>query len=282
MSLLDNAQQDSLTMCYTRDALLPFLEKMRAEYAAYKKPFSLMLIDIDGFKPFNDKHGHIFGDEALKYFSSSLRLNLDDEDCVIIRFGGDEFVIVFPGRAAREVHRLAVHIENNIKNRPFLFRGREYKISFSGGIASCPQDGVEAEELIEKADKAMYFSKRNGSGMITEYSGMRTEFVKVFIKISIILSIIVLAFVIARDVFHIDFKKAGDKIRSIGKEIPLMEKSRPAKVYLRSGNTIEGVITDENSNDMSLNFNVPTGKASVVIQKSDIKYIERDYQKMTE
>ena len=278
MSLLDNAQQDSLTKCYTRDALLPFLEKMRAEYAAYNKPFSLMLIDIDGFKAFNDKHGHIFGDEALRYFASSLRLNLDDEDCVIIRFGGDEFVVVFPGRVAREVHRLAIHIENNIRNRPFLFKSREYKISFSGGIASCPQDGIEAEELIEKADKAMYFSKRNGSGRITQYSGIRIEFVKVFIKVSIILALIVLAFVVARDIFHIDFKTAGDKIRSIRKEIPLMEKPRPAKVYLKSGNTIEGVITDESSNDMSLKFNMPTGEASVVIQKSDIKYVERNYK----
>ena len=77
MLLINNAQTDSLTMCYTKDALFPLLEKMKAEFSAHKKPFSLLLIDIDGFKGFNDKYGHIFGDEALKYFSSSLRLNLD-------------------------------------------------------------------------------------------------------------------------------------------------------------------------------------------------------------
>lgn len=201
-------------MCYTKDALLPFMEKMRAEYSAYRKPFSVLVIDIDGFKSFNDKYGHIFGDEALKYFSSSLRLNLDDEDCVIIRFGGDEFVAIFPGRTAGELYRLSIHVEKNIRKRPFLFRGREYKFSFSGGIASCPRDAVETHDIIEKADKAMYFSKRHGSGRITRYDVIHLEFLKWFAKAVIIGLSAAAIIVMAARFFNIDINVVEEWLKN--------------------------------------------------------------------
>ena len=278
MSLLDGAQKDSLTMCYAKESLLPFMEKMRAEYAAYRKPFSVMLIDIDGFKSFNDKHGHMFGDEALKYFSSSLRLSLEDEDCVIIRFGGDEFVIIFPGRTPKEVCRLANHTENNIKKRPFLFKGREYHISFSGGIASCPHDGIEVQDILDKADKAMYFSKRHGSGRTTQYSQMQFVFMWLLRKIAVTTLLAMMLIITAIRVFHIDLETIKAKIGLIRKTAFVPGASRPIKVYLRSGNSIEGIITDENDNDISLRFDMATGEGAVSIKKSDIKYIDRNYK----
>ncbi len=278
MALLDNAQKDSLTMCYTKDALAPFLDKSKAEYSAYKIPFSVLLIDIDGFKTFNDKHGHIFGDEALKYFSSSLRLNLDDEDCTIFRFGGDEFVLVFPGRTSKEVYRLAARIENNIRRRPFLFKGREYKISFSGGIASCPADSIEMQGILEKADKAMYFSKRRGHGRIAQYARMRSELLKRLIKAAFAIALVLSAIAITRYVFHIDMDAIHGKIKLLRKGLPLTTASSSVKVYLKSGNTIKGSITRETDDDMSLSFDMAVGEGSVIIKKSDIQYIDRDYK----
>ncbi|MDD5436257.1 MAG: GGDEF domain-containing protein [Candidatus Omnitrophica bacterium] len=278
MSILDNAQKDSLTQCYTKDLLYPLLEKMSAEFAAYKKPFSILVVDIDGFKKFNDKFGHVFGDEALKYFSSSLRLNLESEDCAIIRFGGDEFVAVFPGRPAKEVYRLATHTENHIRNRPFLFKGREFKFSFSGGIASCPSDGCDIDDLLERADKAMYFSKRHGNGRITQYSRMRHEFLKWFVKIVITFAAIALVLVAAQRIFHINMDLIRDKIISIQKAVAVMRAPRYVNVHLKSGSTIKGIVTEENNDGISLKFSMESGEGMVVIKKSEIQYVDRDYK----
>jgi diguanylate cyclase (GGDEF)-like protein len=266
MALLEKAQKDSLTTCYTKDLLQPFMEKMVAEYAAYKKPFSILVIDIDGFKGFNDRHGHIFGDEALKYFSSSLRLNLDDEDSVIIRFGGDEFVVIFPGRLSKEVYKLAVNTENNMRNRPFLFHGREYKISFSGGIASCPENGHNADEILDKADQAMYASKRRGNGLVTTYSKVWPKFFMWVLKIVVLLAAIVAA------VFFVKNYKQENMPS-------FLKTSAPAKVYLKSGNSIQGVIVGENDKNMFLKFDMENGVGSVSIKKDDIKFVDRGYKK---
>ncbi|MFA5143613.1 MAG: GGDEF domain-containing protein [Candidatus Omnitrophota bacterium] len=278
MALLDNAQKDTLTQCYTKDALVPLLEKMISEYMAYKKPFSILLIDIDGFKKLNDRYGHVFGDEALKYFSSSLRLNLDDEDCAIIRFGGDEFVAVFPGRPAKEVYRLANHTEHNIRTRPFLFKSREFKFSFSGGIASCPGDTCDLDDMLEMADKAMYFSKHRGGGKITIYAKIRSEFLKRFMKTLIVLAVIAFIVYIAQDVVRIDLSGIRDKLISIKKAVaPIMKP--PSKIFLKSGNSIEGIITNESDREMSIKVNVPGGEGTVLIKKSEIAYVERGYKK---
>ena len=204
MPLLDNAPKDSLTQCYTKDSLLPFLEKMWAEYSAYNASFAVMVIDFDGFKALNDKHGHIFGDEALKYFASLLNLYLEDEKGVVFRFGGDEFVIVFPGKTAKEAYRLAVHIEKSLRSRPFLFRGREFNFSFSGGIAACPEDCLDLEGVIEKADKAMYFAKRHGGGRITLYATRPSEFIKWFVRTVITGVIVAMIILTLAHIFKID------------------------------------------------------------------------------
>jgi diguanylate cyclase (GGDEF)-like protein len=275
MALLDNAQKDSLTRCYAKEVLMPYLEKVRAEYTAYNKPFTIIVIDIDGFKAFNDKQGHIFGDEALRYFSSSLRLNLEDEDCVIVRFGGDEFVVVFPGRVSKEVYRLAVHIEKNMRKRPFLFRGREYKMSFSCGIATCPHDGTETQDVLDRADKAMYFSKRYGTGKVTQYSKMGSEFIKRVIKVIAVIAAILGIAIIATRIFNIDTTAIRKKMTILRKATASFKDSSRVKVHLRSGNSIEGVMTGENDKEMFLRFDMAEGEGAVVIKKSEIQSIDR-------
>lgn len=204
MKILDSLQRDHLTGFYMKDRIVPFLEKCAAEYSAHNEPFSVLMVDLDGFKSFNDKHGHACGDEALQYFSSSIRLSLDGQVCVMFRFGGDEFVLAFPGRSPKATYQLAATMEENIKNRPFLFRGREYDMSFSGGIASCPQDGKGAADILEKADKAMYFSKRRGRGRITEYATVRAEFIASIVRIMSGVAVILFLYIMARDFFRID------------------------------------------------------------------------------
>jgi len=272
MEILDKAQKDSLTMCYTKDAILPFLEKLNAEWAAYNKSYSVLMIDVDKFKTFNDKYGHIFGDEALKYFSSSLRLNLEGEECAIFRFGGDEFVIVFPGAKSKEVYKLAINIERNIKRRPLLYRGHDYRMSFSGGIASCPVDAVKVQEVLEKADKAMYCSKKYGHGRITRYRLMKFEFFKQLIKLTSAIVFVIL--MILPYILNMASRETYDKPKIFSGAFPV--KSIPkVTVYLNTGNKIDGIIIKEDPDQISLKIDLSVGEGSVVLKKSDIKSIKR-------
>ena len=169
MAFLFEGKRDFLTNCFTRDELGPFLDKAFIESRMYNQPVSILLIDVDKFKHFNDKYGHLCGDEILKYFSSTLRLSLDEVEHYPFRYGGDEFVIIFPKKTARETYTLEAKITKNIKNRHFLLKGRLFKMSLSGGIAVFPSDADSMDKLLEKADKAMYFSKRRRQGTTSIY-----------------------------------------------------------------------------------------------------------------
>ena len=133
MAELINGKRDYLTNCYTKEELKPLLNKILFESGAYKKAFSILVIDVDKFKSFNDKYGHLCGDEVLKYFSSTLRLSLEGVENMPFRFGGDEFVIVFPKATANEAYLHAVKIMKNVRSRHFLLKGHQFLMSFSGG-----------------------------------------------------------------------------------------------------------------------------------------------------
>ena len=199
-----NATKDFLTNCYTREAFIPFLKKMEEEYLTNKKPFSLLMMDVDHFKSFNDKYGHTTGDEVLKYFSSSLRLDLEDEENVPFRFGGDEFVMVFPNKPPNDAYHLAARLRKNIHTRSCLIKGRQIGVTFSGGIAGYPSDANNVEDIIERADKALYYSKKNGRGRIIKYSDLAQ---KEFLQITLI--IIILAIVGGLTYFYRDSLSVG-------------------------------------------------------------------------
>ena len=170
-----NLRRDTLTNCYATEGFNPFLAQMEAEYLATRKPFSILIMDVDHFKSFNDKHGHLNGDEVLKYFSSSLRLDLEDEVNVPFRYGGDEFVVIFPEKIANEVFILAQRLRSNMRARSCLIKGRQQRVNFSGGIACYPTDTKVIGDLFAKADKAMYYSKRHGRARVMRYHELKTR-----------------------------------------------------------------------------------------------------------
>jgi len=172
MEPLIGREKDYLTGCYLKEFLMPMLQQVKRESDENKTPFSMLLIDVDHFKVYNDKYGHINGDEILKFFSSSLRLMVVGVKNIMFRFGGDEFVIVFPGKGAAEVFSLAVQLENNLKARPCVMERHLFRLSFSGGIATYPRDGRTLKDLLESADKAMYISKKFGRGRVTRFDSI--------------------------------------------------------------------------------------------------------------
>ena len=161
--------KDFLTGYYTREGLYPQVQKLQSDTQRTQTPFSILIVDIDHFKVYNDKYGHATGDEILKYFSNSIRLNLVAERTHFFRLGGDEFVVLFPVKESDEVKRLANRINENLRHLPYQLGDRQIRLSFSAGIASYPAHGSTAEELLHHADQAMYFSKRSGRGRVTSY-----------------------------------------------------------------------------------------------------------------
>lgn len=120
----------------------------------------LFFIDLDGFKGVNDNLGHQYGDLLLRSVAQRIKSCVRSVDNVC-RFGGDEFVILIEGvRTRSELARIAVGV-HEVLTRPFHLDDRIVTISGSIGIASYPEDGVSAVEILEKADRAMYVAKRN-------------------------------------------------------------------------------------------------------------------------
>lgn len=129
----------------------------------HDRSMALALIDLDNFKEINDEYGHPIGDELLRQFSERLRETLRAADTVA-RLGGDEFAIIqSPLDKPAPIQRLMQRISESMES-PFEIQGNRIKVSFSGGIAMAPNDGLDADELLRSADLALYNAKREENG----------------------------------------------------------------------------------------------------------------------
>lgn len=161
---LHNAQErirhlafhDVLTDLSNRSMLHQELGRMTLG-ACGGEPFNLLCLDVDDFKLVNDQLGHQGGDEVLREISRRLLSWLRDGD-IVARVGGDEFVLIQAEAKAEDGLRLANRIAVRMAE-PFAIDGKELRISTSIGIASFPADGVDADELLQRADLALYNAK---------------------------------------------------------------------------------------------------------------------------
>jgi len=128
----------------------------------HKVGAGVMFIDLDGFKAINDEHGHAAGDNVLIEIGKRITENLRQTDTVA-RIGGDEFMVVLTNiKDYKAIERVAVKIINNVK-QPIYYNYSPLKVTASIGIALYPRHGDSSEELLKKADKAMYEVKNSGS-----------------------------------------------------------------------------------------------------------------------
>lgn len=165
------AEHDALTHLLNRRAGTSRLHRGIKQALASKKHYVIMLLDLDKFKPINDTYGHEAGDTVLTTVSDRLKNNLREED-VIIRWGGDEFVIGLllndsmqrpdTNEQAENIDEIAQEILNIISARIKLEAGLDCVIGVSIGIACCPKHGEDLEQLLEAADGAMYEIKQQG------------------------------------------------------------------------------------------------------------------------
>ena len=141
-------------------------ELLRSE--RYKKPFSLAIIDIDNFKPYNDTHGHLAGDKVLIALAKLLKENTRKSD-ITARYGGDEFIIILPELELNQAKSLAeklcekMHQSEDLKKLDLKSVG----LSISIGIASFPESGKTIDKLLKKADDALYAAKKSGKNTVS-------------------------------------------------------------------------------------------------------------------
>jgi diguanylate cyclase (GGDEF)-like protein len=141
-----------------------FQEKLSGELLRLKRlsgPLSLLLIDIDFFKKVNDTHGHPVGDLVLKGVAGVIRAGIRDID-IPARYGGEEFAVILPATDGEAARKIAERLREEVKAKSFRTENGTVRVTMSIGIATSPSDAKGKEELIEKADRALYYAKHNG------------------------------------------------------------------------------------------------------------------------
>lgn len=166
------ATTDGLTGLYNHRR---FQEKLSEEFkrlSRHSSPVSLLLTDIDFFKKVNDTCGHPVGDLVLKGVSKIIGEVIRDID-VPARYGGEEFAVILPGTAAAGSKNIAERLRKAVMDKSFSADGKALKVTISIGIATAPVDAVSKEELIGKADQALYRAKYNGRNQSVSWSSMQ-------------------------------------------------------------------------------------------------------------
>lgn len=168
--LRSQAIQDPLTGLFNRrylDETLP-RELNRAQRLA--APLCVVMLDMDGFKQFNDSFGHAPGDELLRTFADVLRKYLRKSD-ISCRYGGDEFVLIMPDSPIADTQERVEQIRTHLNElQQVQHAGQQLgMITLSAGIASMPEHGSTESELLKAADEAMYTAKQGGRNRIVVY-----------------------------------------------------------------------------------------------------------------
>jgi len=157
---------DSLTGVYNYRYLRSALDKEVARARRFGEKFSIIMLDVDHLKDYNDLHGHLRGSEVLRRLAQLVLAQLRGAD-VVAKYGGDEFVVILPqtDRAGAEI--LAERIRIAIEQHEFPGESESAKITSSMGIAQFPEDGESTRDLLDVADGALYQAKRTGRNKVT-------------------------------------------------------------------------------------------------------------------
>ena len=166
---------DDLTKLYNSRFLNGTLRREVERSKRYRTPVSLIFLDLDGFKGVNDQHGHLFGSRALVEVGAVIKGTVREID-VVSRFGGDEFTVILPQTGPEGAQIIADRIRQRIEETTYLESyGVEVRLTASIGIASFPDHGRTKDDLIARADQAMYLVKGRGKNgvALAETDGTR-------------------------------------------------------------------------------------------------------------
>lgn len=165
-NLQEQAIRDPLTNVYNRRYLSEFLDKEVARAGREGSPLSIVIMDVDNFKHFNDTHGHKCGDAVLQAIAKFLVDHTRRGD-VVCRYGGEEFLILMPGASQEVALERADVWRQDFSETPMEYEGIKFYATFSAGVATFPEHGSTDEALLQAADRALYQSKDAGKNKVT-------------------------------------------------------------------------------------------------------------------
>jgi diguanylate cyclase len=161
-------EKDALTGIYNHYGILRKLDEALVFARKEREEVSILMVDVDEFKPLNDEFGRRAGDEVLKRIANIMHSNFEAD--LVGRLYGDSFLVVFPGKRADSAFVLAEEVRRVLEDSELPFTvgnsSRVLRFKISGGVATFPNDGSERVDLIRKADEALYRAKRTGRNRI--------------------------------------------------------------------------------------------------------------------
>lgn len=166
--LQEQAIRDPLTNVYNRRYLVEFLDREVARAQRDSSDLSVVIMDVDNFKQFNDTYGHRCGDMVLQMIAAFLVQHTRRGD-VVCRYGGEEFVILMPGASLETAYERAEMWRQVFSETAIEYEGMKLFATFSAGAASFPQHGLTDEAILQAADRALYQSKDAGKNKVTMY-----------------------------------------------------------------------------------------------------------------
>jgi len=164
---LEMAITDQLTGLHNRRYMARHLDNLITGAQKAGKPLAFLIMDIDHFKSVNDTHGHDIGDEVLREFANRISANVRGID-LACRYGGEEFVVVMPDTDVDFAYAIAERLRKSVETTPFVISRAPGKlnVTISIGIASLEGDDDTSEQLLHRADQALYRAKRGGRNRV--------------------------------------------------------------------------------------------------------------------
>ncbi len=165
-SIEDLAIRDSLTGLYLRRHMLARLDEELKRGMRSHKTLSFLMIDLDYFKKYNDEFGHVAGDIVLKTVGKMLNDSFSRPGNLVCRYGGEEFCVILPDCTKDKAKQMASDFRTKLESEKIVLRRQETSVTVSIGVASFPKDAQMKEELIFKADHALYRAKEQGRNRV--------------------------------------------------------------------------------------------------------------------
>lgn len=159
------ANRDGLTRLFAPRYFHAQVEEALEHRNRKAHAFSVLMMDLDHFKSVNDQYGHLVGDALLTSLAQLLR-KFAPQEAVLCRYGGEEFTALLPGYSKVEALQLAERLRAEIAQAKLVLRRQEFQVTMSLGVATFPEDGLLRDELMEKADKALYRAKQQGRNKV--------------------------------------------------------------------------------------------------------------------